>query len=355
MTNVILSGIGSYIPTQTVQNKDFLQTSFYEVNGEKITLDNETIIRKFNAITGIDERRYAEPNQVSSDLALIAAQRAIADAGCDKESIDTIIYAHNFGDVAFEKVQSDVLPSLASRVKHALGIKNNNCNAYDLLAGCPGWIQGVIVARQALLSGDAKRVLVIGAETLSRVVDPHDRDQMIYADGAGAAIVETEESETKRGILSVASQTFTEQEAFYLYYGCSNQKDFLPENNYIKMDGRKIYEFALTNVPKAMQICLEKANISIDELAKVFLHQANEKMDEAIINRFYKLYDKATPENIMPMSIQLLGNSSVATVPTLYDMVLQGKLSGHQVNAGDKVLFASVGAGMNINAFSYQL
>lgn len=355
MTNVILSGIGSYIPTQVVKNEDFLRTSFYEVNGEKIQLDNETIIQKFHAITGIEERRYAEADQLSSNLALIAAERAIADAGCDKESIDIIIYAHNFGDVAIDKVQSDVLPSLASRVKHALGIQNINCNAFDLLAGCPGWIQGVIVARQAVLSGDAKRVLVIGAETLSRVVDPHDRDQMIYADGAGAAIIESEESDVKRGIMSVASQTFTAQEAFYLYYGCSNQKDFLPENNYIKMDGRKIYEFALTNVPKAMQTCMEKANIAIDELAKVFLHQANEKMDEAIINRFYKLYQKSTPENIMPMSIQLLGNSSVATVPTLYDLVLQGKLPGHQVKKGDKVLFASVGAGMNINAFSYQL
>ena len=355
MTNVILSGIGSYIPTQVVKNEDFLRTSFYEVNGEKIQLDNETIIQKFHAITGIEERRYAEADQLSSNLALIAAERAIADAGCDKESIDIIIYAHNFGDVAIDKVQSDVLPSLASRVKHALGIQNIHCNAFDLLAGCPGWIQSVIVARQAILSGDAKRVLVIGAETLSRVVDPHDRDQMIYADGAGAAIIESEESDVKRGIMSVASQTFTAQEAYYLYYGCSNQKDFLPENNYIKMDGRKIYEFALTNVPKAMQTCMEKANIAIDELAKVFLHQANEKMDEAIINRFYKLYQKSTPENIMPMSIQLLGNSSVATVPTLYDLVLQGKLPGHQVKKGDKVLFASVGAGMNINAFSYQL
>ena len=236
-----------------------------------------------------------------------------------------------------------------------MGIKNNNCNAYDLLAGCPGWIQGVIVARQALLSGDAKRVLVIGAETLSRVVDPHDRDQMIYADGAGAAIVETETSETKRGILSVASQTFTEHEAFYLYYGCSNEKDFLPENNYIKMDGRKIYEFALTNVPMAMASCLEKSGVPIEKVKKVLIHKANEKMDEAIIHRFFKQYKQTPPEGVMPMSIHKLGNSSVATVPTLFDLMMKGELENQTLAKGDVIVFASVGSGMNINAIVYQM
>ena len=120
------------------------------------------------------------------------------------------------------------------------------------------------------------------------------------------------------------------------------------------MQGRKIYEFACINVPKAMAECLDKSGTDIDNVKKIFIHQANEKMDEAIIKRFYKSYGKSVPENIMPMSIHELGNSSVATIPTLYDMVLQGNLPGHDLQKGDVIMFASVGAGMNINAIVYR-
>ena len=124
---------------------------------------------------------------------------------------------------------------------------------------------------------------------------------------------------------------------------------------YIKMYGRKIYEFALNHVPLAMKECLDNSGCSIDEVKKVFIHQANEKMDEAILHRFYKLYGKETPELVMPMTIDKLGNSSVATVPTVFDLVRRGKLDGHSVEEGDVIIFASVGAGMNINAIVYKL
>ena len=120
------------------------------------------------------------------------------------------------------------------------------------------------------------------------------------------------------------------------------------------MHGRKIYEFALSRVPQAMKECVDKSGIDIKDIKKILIHQANEKMDEAIVNRFYKLYDEATPEGIMPMSISFLGNSSVATIPTLYDLLLQGKFEGQTIHKGDVLLFASVGAGMNINAFVYK-
>ncbi|MEY2869179.1 MAG: hypothetical protein RIR01_1659, partial [Bacteroidota bacterium] len=123
---------------------------------------------------------------------------------------------------------------------------------------------------------------------------------------------------------------------------------------YIKMYGRKIYEFALSNVPAAMKSCLDKSGIAIDDVKKILIHQANEKMDEAIVDRFYKLYDKEAPADIMPMSIHDLGNSSVATVPTLFDLILNKKIDGHEIKKGDILIFASVGAGMNINAFVYR-
>ena len=121
-----------------------------------------------------------------------------------------------------------------------------------------------------------------------------------------------------------------------------------------KMQGRKIYEFALTKVPLAMKAALEKSNIDISAIKKILIHQANEKMDEAIIKRFYKLYDKEIPQGIMPMSIHKLGNSSVATVPTLYDLILNEKLDDHFIKSGEVIILASVGAGMNINAIVYR-
>jgi 3-oxoacyl-[acyl-carrier-protein] synthase-3 len=122
------------------------------------------------------------------------------------------------------------------------------------------------------------------------------------------------------------------------------------------MKGRKVYEYAMKHVPVAMKDCLDKAGVDIKDLKKVFIHQANEKMDEGIIKAMYKLYGSTPPpKGIMPMSIHTLGNSSVATVPTLLDMVRKNKMPEHALSAGDVVLFASVGAGMNINAVCYRI
>jgi 3-oxoacyl-[acyl-carrier-protein] synthase-3 len=353
--NIIISGIGSYIPEIAIKNEAFLEKTFFSEDGKQINSDSATIIEKFKSITGIEERRYVTEEQQSSDIGTIAATKAIKDAGIDKETIDGIIFAHNFGNIPNSTVQSDILPSLASRVKFDLQIQNPNCVAFDILFGCPGWIQGVIIARSYILAGEGKRFLVIGSETLSRMLDPYDRDSMIYADGAAASVIESSDNVDNSGILSIASQTHASVEAYYLYFAESHNKEFNRGVRYIKMHGRKIYEFALNNVPNAMKTCLDKSGISIQEIKKVFIHQANEKMDEAIVKRFYQLYDLPIPENIMPMSIHKLGNSSVATVPTLFDLVKNNKLENHHLNKGDIVLLASVGAGMNINAITYRV
>jgi 3-oxoacyl-[acyl-carrier-protein] synthase-3 len=286
-------------------------------------------------------------------MATIAAKRAIENANIDPETLDYIIFAHNFGDVKKGAIQGDMLPSLASKTKHNLGIKNPKCVAYDVLFGCPGWVEGMIQATAFIKAGMAKKCLIIGAETLSRVVDPHDRDSMIYSDGAGATILEA--SDENGGVLAHESASFTYEEANYLFFGNSFNKAHDPNVRYIKMHGRKIYEFALSNVPKAMATCLDASGIKIDQIKKILIHQANEKMDEAIIQRFYKLYNQTPPEGIMPMTIHKLGNSSVATVPTLYDALLKGEIENQEIHKGDIILFASVGAGMNINAIVYQL
>ncbi|WP_353145885.1 ketoacyl-ACP synthase III [Chryseobacterium sp.] len=351
MTKII--GVGNYIPTETITNLFFDKHVFFNEAGILLTENNASITDKLKKITGIEERRYAQSTQVTSDLGLIAARAAIEDSKIDPETLDYIIFAHNFGDVRFGTVQSDTVPSLAARVKHLLGIKNNFCVAYDVLFGCPGWIEGMIQAHAFIKSGMAKRCLVIGAETLSRVVDIHDRDSMIYADGAGAAILEVNDHDDS-GIQSHLSASYTLKEKDYLYFGKSYNNERCPDTKYIKMDGRKIYEFALLNVPDAMKKCLDNSGYSIDHLNKIIIHQANEKMDEAIVNRFYQLYEKPVPKDIMPMVIHKLGNSSVATIPSLLTMILKGELEEHQIHKNDIVLFASVGAGMNINAFVYK-
>lgn len=224
--------------------------------------------------------------------------------------------------------------------------------AYDLLFGCPGWVEGVIQANAFIRAGIAKRCLIIGGETLSRVVDLHDRDSMIYADGAGAAIIEASTNES--GIIAHATESHTLNESEFIHFGKSYNNDHDPNVRYIKMLGKKIYEFALTAVPKAMKECLESSGASIQEVKKILIHQANEKMDEAIVSRFYKLFDMEVPEHIMPMTIGKLGNSSVATIPTLIDILIKNEIENHQINKGDIAIICSVGAGMNINAIVYR-
>ena len=347
-----ISGTGSAVPSIIKKNSAFAQASFVDEDAKPFPIETTEIIEKFSSITGIEERRYAPDNVNSSDLAAEAAAKAIEKAAIDKESIDYIIVAHNFGDTPANAAQSEPLPSVASKVKTLLGIVNPSCVAYDLLFGCPGRVEGMIQANAFINAGIAKRCLVIGAETLSRVIDPVDRDSMIFADGAGASIIEA--SNDQAGIIAHKSVTYTSNnEIDMLFYGCSYDKS--NSNKYIKMKGRKVYEFALSHVPQAMKECLDESGIEIGELKKIFIHQANMKMDEAIIKRFYRLYRTPAPENVLPMNIQTHGNSSVATIPTLYDQVLSNELEAHQLNKGDVVLFASVGAGMNINAITYRV
>jgi len=351
--NVKITGSGTYIPSLIQDNSKFLDRVFFDIDGKKIETINEEIVEKFQKITGIKERRYAKDELNTSDLAYLAAKNAIENSKVDPETINYIILAHNFGNASNDSDQVDVFPSLAVRVKNMLKIKNPKCVAYDILFGCPGWLEGMIQGYAFIKAGMANKCLVIGADTLSRVVDINDRDSMIFADGAGATIIE--KSEYDGGIISHNTASYTDDEVFYLYYGKSYNPDLDKKTKYIKMRGRKVYEFALTHVPAAMKECLDKANTDISEIKKILIHQANAKMDDAIARRLYKLFHKEAPENIMPLTVDRFGNSSVATVPTMFDLIVRGKLGDHKIEKGDKIIFASVGAGMHINAMVYQL
>ncbi|MEJ2102385.1 MAG: 3-oxoacyl-[acyl-carrier-protein] synthase III C-terminal domain-containing protein, partial [Desulfobacterales bacterium] len=174
------------------------------------------------------------------------------------------------------------------------------------------------------------------------------------SDGAGATLVETTEKDD--GILSHVTRSDTYDDAYLLGVGNSYNPGRNGDKLYIKMQGHKIFKYAVRTVPEVVKQSLDQAGLNLTDVKKVLMHQANQKMDEAILLRLFKLYKiENIPEHIMPMTISWLGNSSVATLPTMFDLLQRGKLNNHQLNSGDIVVFASVGAGMNINSMVYKM
>ncbi len=352
----VITGTGSYVPSREIANQDFLNNEFYDTSGKKLHKGNQEIIDQFFDITTIAKRRYATDDLRTSDLAFFAAQEAVVNAGIDAETLDYIIVAHNFGDIEQNNKRSEFVPALASRVKHSLDIKNNNTVCYDLPFGCAGWLQALIQSDFYIRAGAARRIMVIGAETLSRISDPHDRDSMIYADGAGAVIVEARKSDKPVGILSHCSHTYATEFAYVLKMGKSNNPDYKGNELFLKMQGRSLYEHALKVVPGVIKESIERASVSIDQIDKLLIHQANTKMVEAILKRLYEEYGiKQVPEYVMPLTISWLANSSVATLPTLYDLFSKGKMVNQVLKKGSLIIFASVGAGVNINSMVYRV
>jgi 3-oxoacyl-[acyl-carrier-protein] synthase-3 len=347
---------GSYVPEVLIKNEDFLNHTFFDPKDrKKIDKSNEEIIQKFFEITNIAERRWASENQVTSDLGTLAAKDALESSGISPDSLDFIIVGHNFGDLDSSNMRSIMVPSIAARVKQHLNIVKPSLVTFDVTAGCPSWVQAMIVANAFIKAGIYKRGMVIGADVTSRLGDPHDRDCMIFSDGAGAVIVEGIESKTPVGILSHAERTDAVEWAEILVMGPSLNPEFDQSKRFLRMQGHKVYVYALQNVPPVAKEAIDKAGLDLTDIKKVLIHQANEKMDEAICQRVMKLYKiKGSTEEIMPMTINWLGNSSSATVPTMYDLIKKNKLNGHTIKSGDNIVFTSVGAGMNINAIVYR-
>lgn len=356
LTKII--GTGSFIPDVIIKNNYFLGHIFYTPNGEKINIPNNEIIQKFEEITGIKERRYLHIDYVNSDMAFDAAANAILSVrnkSFNAEDIDMIIVAHNYGDVNYQNTYASFVPSIAAKVKNMLKIKNPNCIAKDVIFGCPGWLQGVIEADQAIKLGSAKTVMVIGSETLSRVCDPHDRDSMIFSDGAGAVILQEMESEELSGVLSYDNRSDTNL-ANTIFNSKSYKEGYKSDELFIHMNGHEVFKYAISMVPQVVKNSIDAAGLELDDIDKILIHQANEKLDHKIGQNLFRLYGRRDFDpNIMPMTIDWLGNSSVATIPTLLDRIMKGEMPGHELNPGNNIVLASVGAGMNINSMVYRM
>jgi len=352
----VIKGMGSALPAKVVTNDAFLKYQFYDEKGQLNPKNGAEIVAKLETITGIRERRYVPEGQDSVPLMTEAAKNAIFDAGLDKNQIQGIIVAHNAGNMLIGEKGFHTVPNLAAHLKHTLEITNYECFAYDILFGCPGWIQGLIQAHQAIQNGDAEHILVVGLEIASRLLDPHDLNSMIFADGCGACIVSKSTNSTEnKGIISYATFSHAQNDLMSIHLGKSNLAT-TAGSCYAKMDGREVYKYATTWLPIVIKKALDKANVSISEVDMFLFHQANEKMLAAIANNLADLCEVniATFENKIPMTIQFLGNTSVATIPTMMDLILKKQLSPFTIKEGNVLVMASVGAGMHCNALIYK-
>ena len=349
-----ISGTGSFLPELVVPNSDFESHEFYDKSGVKIDKPAVEIIAKLEAITGIRERRYIPFDQDSIPLMAKAARQALDDAGLDVNSLSGIIVAHDAGNMLIGEKAFHPVPNLAACLKNAIDCTSHECFAFDLMFGCPGWLQAVIQAQQAIRCGDAEHVLVVGLEIASRLLDPHDVDSMILADGCGACVVSRSDDESK-GIISYSTFSHAGEDLRSIYLGKSNNPA-LTGSCYFHMNGREVYKYATTWVPKVIEQALNKAKTKLEDIDLFLFHQANTKMLEAFAKHMAEMFgvDHDFFTDKIPSTIDFLGNTSVATIPTMLDMIRRRDLKDYKIKSGGLAVMASVGAGMHCNALVYR-
>jgi 3-oxoacyl-[acyl-carrier-protein] synthase III len=349
-----ISGTGSSLPALVVKNSHFLNHEFYDSKGIKNEKPTSEIIEKLEAITGIKERRYVPFDQDSVPLLSETAIKTIKNAGLEPNDLSGIIVAHNAGNMIIGENLWHSVPNLAACLKNAIKATNHNCFAYDILFGCPGWIQAMIQAHQAIICGEAEHILVVGLEIASRLLDPHDLDGMILADGCGACII-SKNYENVGGIISYATFSHSQDDLNIIYLG-ESKNPALDGSCYFHMNGKEVYKYATTWVPKVIKKALDKANLTIANIDMFLFHQANAKLLDAIAKNLGDLYEVENSffEGKVPSTIQFLGNTSVATIPTMLDLILSNNLGDFEIKKGQKIVMASVGAGMHCNAVVYE-
>lgn len=349
-----IAGTGTKLPERRITNSFFLNHVFMDENGVPNPKPQADIIAKLEQITGIKERGYISEKGDSVPLMVDASLAALTDWGQDKNLIDGIIVAHNAGNMLEGRQGFHTVPNMAALLKNRLGITNHECFAYDLLFGCPGWLQGVIQAHQAIQMGDAKHVLVVGLEVASRLLDPHDLDSLILADGCGAAVISGTVNE-QEGIISYATYSHALEDISCIYLDRSYNKE-LEAPTLFKMHGKDVYKYATVWVPKVIKKALDKAGMDVSEVDMFLFHQANGKMLHAFANNLAQMYgiEGLSFEGKIPTTIEFTGNTSVATIPTMLDLIRKNELGDYKIKPGDTVVFASVGAGMHCNALVYK-
>ncbi|HCS9858789.1 TPA: ketoacyl-ACP synthase III [Staphylococcus pseudintermedius] len=301
--NVGIKGFGAYAPDRVIDNAYF--ESYLDTSDEWIS-----------QMTGIKERRWADENQDTSDLAYEASIRAIEDAGIDAQDINMVIVATSTGDHRF--------PTVANMLQQRLGL--GKVASMDQLAACSGFMYGIITARSFVLSGEYQNVLVVGADKLSKITDLNDRSTAIlFGDGAGAVIIG--EVSENRGILSyeLGSDGVGGK---YLYQD--------QETNFIRMNGREVFKFAVRVMGESSQRAVEKANLGPDDINMFIPHQANIRIMESARQRLN------LPKEKMSVSVDKYGNTSAASIP----LSVKQELENGSIKDDDVVVFVGFGGGL---------
>ena len=310
----VVRGVGHYLPDRVVPNSEFEKT---------IDTTDEWIRSR----SGIERRHFAADGQATSDLAIRAAQAALADAGMTADSIDAIVVATSTPDYTF--------PSVATMVQAGLGTTRGF--AYDVQAVCAGFVFALANANGLILSGQAQRVLVIGAETFSRIMDWTDRSTcVLFGDGAGALVLEAEGgagTSADRGILSVDLHSDGRyRDLLYVDGGVSSNR----QTGHLRMQGNAVFKHAVQKLAETAHTALDKAGLGADDVTWIVPHQANLRIITATAERMH------VPMERVVVTVQDHGNTSAASIPLALSV---GKARG-QIKQGDLVVTEAIGGGL---------
>ncbi|MBD2242634.1 beta-ketoacyl-ACP synthase 3 [Nostoc sp. FACHB-888] len=322
---VAITGSGSAVPATSLHN---------QVLSEVVETSDEWIATR----TGIRQRRLAVPSESLSDLATAASSQAIAASGIKPEDLDLILLATSTPDDLF---------GTACKVQAQLGAAN--AVAFDLTAACSGFVFGLVTAAQYIRTGVYKNVLLIGADILSRWVDWEDRRTcVLFGDGAGAVVLQADKSDRLLGF--ALKSDGTQNHHLNLAYAGASQ-ELLPGVNITKgtyqpitMNGKEVYRFAVQKVPEIIDKALFQANLSVDQIDWLLLHQANQRIIDAVAQRLN------IPEHKVISNLAQYGNTSAASIPLALDEgVRQGK-----IKPNDIVATSGFGAGLTWGAAIFQ-
>lgn len=315
------AGIGYYVPEIVLKNADFERM---------VDTSDEWIVTR----TGIRERRMAKAEQASSDLAIEAGSRAMADACVTADDIDIILVGTATPDMLF--------PATACIVQDRIGAKR--ASAFDITAACSGFIYGVTIVHSMIASGKAKRALVIGVETLSRILDYRDRATcVLFGDGAGAVVMEA--CDPSDGVLSTYMKSDgTLGELLYLPGGGSRrpltEERLRNREQYVKMKGDGLFKYAVKMMVEASENVLAAAKLNLGDIDFLVPHQANIRIIEAVRQRL------RVPENKVIVNIDRIGNTSSASIPIAFGEAKERGL----IKRGDRILMVAFGGGVTWGA-----
>lgn len=310
----VVTGAGHYLPARKVENAEF---------AEKIDTSDEWIKSR----SGIERRHFAAEGEKTSDLGIEAAKMALKDAGLDGSDIDALVLATATPDQTF--------PSTATRVQHGIGMTSGF--AFDIQAVCAGFVYALTMANSLIISGQAKRVLVVGAETFSRILDWEDRaTSVLFGDGAGAVVLEAAEGtgETNdRGILSTVLNSDGQfNDLLYVDGGVSSSQTI----GVVKMQGREVFKHAVAKLAEAGKASLDKAGLGVEDVTWVIPHQANLRIIRSTAAKIGVAMDKVV------VTVQDHGNTSAASIPLALSVANQEG----RFKKGDLLLMEAIGGGL---------